>query len=121
MSASPEAGNEQYEFDPVFLNSRREAKVIFGVWFLCMIWTVPVSYMLGYNQDVTPDNVETVLGIPKWTFWGLFLPWLVADVITTAFCFRFLKEDDLGHAEDEGSAESADNAAAATSSQEVAQ
>ena len=34
MSASPETGNEQYELDPVFLNSRREAKIIFCVWFL---------------------------------------------------------------------------------------
>lgn len=117
MSASTETGNEQYELDPVFLNSRREAKVIFGVWFLCAIWAVPVSYLLGYNQTVTPGSVETVLGIPKWTFWGLFLPWLVADVITTAFCFKFLKEDDLGHAdEEEGPAETA-----AAASQEDAQ
>ena len=109
MSASPETGNEQYELDPVFLNSRREAKIIFCVWFLCLIWAVPVSYMLGYNQEVTPGDVETILGIPRWTFLGIFLPWLAADVITTWFCFRFLKEDDLGQADDE---ESADVAAA---------
>lgn len=103
MSATPEPENAQYEPDPVFLNSRREAKIIFCVWFLCLIWAVPVSYVLGYNQTVTPGEAETVLGIPRWTFWGLFLPWLVADVITTAFCFRFLTEDDLDAAESEAS------------------
>ena len=65
--------------------------------------------MLGYNQEVTPGDVETILGVPRWTFLGIFLPWLAADVITTWFCFRFLKEDDLGQADDE---ESADVAAA---------
>lgn len=124
MSAAPESGNEQYEFDPVFLNSRREAKIIFGVWFLCLIWAVPVSYLLGYHQTVTPDNVETIVGIPTWAFWGLFLPWLAADVITTAFCFWYLKEDELGHADDEGPRDAESHVAGssnAVASQEDAQ
>ena len=101
MSSQPAADHDDYELDPVFLNSKREALVIFGVWFLCMIWTVPVSYMLGYGQHVTPGDVSTVMGIPTWTFWGVVFPWLIADVITTWFCFRFLKEDALDDSEED--------------------
>lgn len=111
MSTSTDTGPEGFELDPVFLNSRREAIVIFGVWFLCFIWTVPVSYLLGYGHEIPADGVPTVMGMPRWTFWGIVCPWLVADVITTWLCFSFIKSDDLGQAPEE-IAESADAAAA---------
>ena len=101
MSSQPAPDREGYELDPVFLNSRREAIAIFLVWFVCLLWAVPVSYMLGYGRDVTPENVSTVMGIPTWTFWGILVPWLAADVATTWLCFVFIKDDDLGQAEDE--------------------
>ncbi len=80
----------------MFLNSRREAVVIFGLWFLCFIWAVPVSYMMGYGQEVVPGNVPTIFGMPTWIFWGIVCPWLVADVVTTWLCFRYIRNDDLG-------------------------
>ena len=98
-SSPTNTGSEEYEFEPLFLNSRREAIVIFGVWLLCLIWSVPVCYLLGYSQSVTPENVSLVMGIPAWTFWGIVLPWLVADIITTWFCFCYMKDDDLGQAD----------------------
>jgi hypothetical protein len=101
--ASP--GGEQFELDPVFLNSRREAIAIFSVWFVCLLWAVPVCYTMGYGHDVVPGEVPTVMGIPSWVFWGLMIPWLLADVATTWLCFRFIKDDDLGQAEDERTAD----------------
>ena len=101
MEPSPTSSSEEFELDPVFLNSRREAWVIFGVWFLCMIWAVPVSYMMGYGHEIVPGNVPTVFGMPTWIFWGIVCPWLVADVVTTWICFRFIKNDDLGVAPEE--------------------
>jgi hypothetical protein len=101
MESPSKSSSEEFELDPVFLNSRREAWAIFGVWFLCLIWAVPVSYMMGYGQTVTPGNVPTILGMPVWIFWGIVCPWLVADVITTWFCFCYIKNDDLGVAPEE--------------------
>ena len=101
MEPSSNSSSEEFELDPVFLNSRREAYVIFGVWFLCMIWAVPVSYMMGYGREIVPGNVPTVFGMPTWIFWGIVCPWLAADVFTTWLCFRFIKNDDLGVAPEE--------------------
>ena len=101
MTSPTESGSEHYELDPVFLNSRREAIAIFLLWFLCLLWAVPVSYALGYGQDVVPGQVPTVMGMPSWVFWGLLLPWLAADAVTVWFCFRFIQNDDLGTVEGE--------------------
>lgn len=101
MSSQPAPDRDEFELDPVFANSRREAVAIFLLWFVCLLWTVPVSYMLGYGRDVTPENVPMIMGIPTWTFWGVLVPWLAADVVTTWLCFRYIKDDDLGQAEDE--------------------
>lgn len=101
MASSSPPSSDEFELDPVFLNSRREAVVIFGLWFLCFIWAVPVSYMMGYGQDIVPGNVPTIFGMPTWIFWGIVCPWLVADVVTTWLCFRFIKNDDLGVAPEE--------------------
>lgn len=97
--------NDEYELDPVFVNSRREAWFIFGLWFVCLIWAVPVSYSLGFGQPATPEDMPLVLGIPRWTFWGVLLPWLVADAVTLWFCFRYLKDDPLDAVAGEEAAE----------------
>lgn len=95
-AAPASTGGEQFELDPVFLNSRREAIAIFLLWFACLLWAVPVSYAMGYGQTVVPGEVPTVMGMPSWVFWGLLLPWLAADVVTIWLCFRFIKNDPLG-------------------------
>jgi fatty acid desaturase len=103
MSSDTPDAADQYEFDPVFLNSRREAWAIFMTWFVVMIWAVPVCYLMGYEPDIDSSNVSMIMGIPTWVFWGIVLPWLVADVVTGWFCFKFMKNDDLGTADDEHS------------------
>lgn len=95
-AAPASSGGEQFELDPVFLNSRREAIAIFLLWFLCLLWAVPVCYAMGYGQEVVPRQVPTVMGMPSWIFWGLLLPWLAADGATIWLCFRYIKNDPLG-------------------------
>jgi len=86
------------EYDPVFLHSRREAIIIFSVWFVALLWSVPYCYFHGFPETFDPATFETTLGIPTWLFWGILVPWLVADVFTIWFCFFYMKEDDLGEA-----------------------
>ena len=82
------------EWDPTFLHARREAIVIFFTWFAALIWAVPFCYVNGYGPDV--DTSNTTWGIPSWLFWGILVPWIVADVFATWFCFCYMKNDDLG-------------------------
>ena len=90
-----------YEWDPTFRNARRETWVILGVWGACMLWSVPYCYLNGYitaGQSVNPGDVAYVWGMPKWAFFGVFVPWLLADVATTVFCFWYMADDNLGEA-----------------------
>ena len=90
----------QGQYDPTFVNSRREAIVIFGSWVVALIWAVPYCYLNGYNV-ADPENIKTVLGMPAWLFWGIAAPWIVANLFTTWFCFAYMKDDDLGVNPDE--------------------
>jgi hypothetical protein len=97
MSSTTAPDNPADEYDPVFLHSRREAVIIFGLWVVALLWSVPYCYFTGYGQ-FDAATFETVLGVPKWLFWGIFVPWLAADAFTIWFCFGYMKEDDLGEA-----------------------
>lgn len=99
MSSATESNDAATaEFDPVFLHARREAVVIFGVWFVALLWSVPYCYYHGYVTEFDPATFETTLGIPSWLFYGILVPWLAADVFTLWFCFFYMEEDDLGEA-----------------------
>ena len=89
------------QLHPTYVHSRREGIFILCLWACCMVWAVPFCYLTGYTSaehPVTPENLETIWGIPKWTFYGIIVPWLLADVVTIWFCFRFMQDDDLGEA-----------------------
>lgn len=96
-SSNPFDEGEPIEYDSGFLNSRREAVIIFCVWLAALLWAVPYCYLNGYGT-VAPGELKTTWGIPTWLFWGILAPWIVADVVTTWFCFFYMKDDDLGEA-----------------------
>ena len=89
----------KYEFDPVFVNSRREAKFTLCVFAIFACYTVGVSYAFGYQSpnDVSSE-VSLTLGMPSWVFWGIVVPWFLANVVTAWYCFCFMKDDPLGDA-----------------------
>ncbi len=97
QDTAPDGG----EYDPVYLNARREAVVIFGVWVVCLLWSVPYCYIAGFpkeGQEFLPETLSTVGGIPSWVFWGILFPWVLATLFTTWFCFFYMVDDDLGEA-----------------------
>ena len=100
-TAAPTSTTTALRHTRVFLNSRREAIVIFGAWFVAMCWSVPYCYINGYGHQVDPETLSTTMGIPSWLFGGILLPWIAADVFTTWICFFFMKDDELGTAGDE--------------------
>jgi len=88
--------------DPVLTHARREAIVILAAFLLFLIWSVSWCYLAGYRGP-TEHPLPRVLGIPSWVFWGVLVPWLVADVFALWFCFFFMADDPLqeGEGEDE--------------------
>lgn len=111
MSSDVSAETPPVEYDPVFVHSRREALIIFCVWALALLWSVPFCYYNGflslsilgteYTRSFDPESFDTILGMPAWVFGGIVLPWLAADVFTVWFCFFYMKEDDLGEANED--------------------
>jgi hypothetical protein len=95
MPDTPQKSPTDLEWDPVYLHARKEAWLILGVWFLAMLWTLPVSYFNGFDSQVDIEQVTFIWGMPSWVFWGIGLPWMVANLITIWFCFCYFSTDDL--------------------------
>lgn len=62
--------------------ARREAIQAGLLWFAAFIATVGLSTWLGS----TPAT--SVLGVPRWAAYGIFLPWLVFFVLHVRFYLR---------------------------------
>ena len=91
----------QPQLDPAFTNARREAFFILGLFACCFVWALGVYFADGYfPTSSVPGEIPTVLGMPRWVFWGIFLPWLVVDAVTIWFVFFFMRDDDLGEQDD---------------------
>lgn len=95
-TASPEGALSNAGYEPTFLNARREAIIITIIWVVAFLWTILYCAFTGYQENVDPENLDLVMGIPSWIFWGVGAPWLVADLFTLWFALIYMKDDDLG-------------------------
>ncbi|MFP6878814.1 MAG: YhdT family protein [Roseibacillus sp.] len=76
-----------------FRQSRRETLVIIGAWLVFLIWT---GLVCGFGSRLDPNQpVTTVLGMPRWVFLGVVLPWIAACGFTFWFSMIFMKDTDL--------------------------
>ena len=97
--------DDQYELDPIFVDSVRESGWIIAMWVCCFVWTLTICLSYGYQETVDPATFKTVYGIPAWVAYGIVLPWLIADIVTIWFCVFKMKDGDLGENEPEPSLE----------------
>ena len=105
--------------DPIYLHTRREAKIILSIWLIALIYTCTYCYLFGYathpsdpaatgpaistwvgpleSFDREPDSITTPLGlgIPDWVFYGVALPWVICILLSVFFCLFVFEEDDL--------------------------
>ncbi len=47
---------------------------------------------MAYDYDV--ESPPTVLGLPDWIFWGVFVPWIAAGAFTIWYALYFIVDDD---------------------------
>ncbi len=88
---------ETHEYDPVFVHSLREAKVILAVFAVFATYVLSTAFWLGLPRKAELDGeaIPTVMGVPSWVFWSIVVPWLAANVVTGWFCFGLLQKDPL--------------------------
>ena len=66
--------------DPVYAHSKREAIWILVIWGLSFAWTVPYCYYNGFRTTDPEWELEVVMGMPSWVFYGVAAPWFIAGV-----------------------------------------
>ena len=79
------------EHNKTFLSARKEAWLILLAWAVCLVWTVGYSTWAGTR----PGEIDLVLGIPGWVFWGVAAPWLSATAFSVWFSLFYMADDDL--------------------------
>ena len=62
--------------------ARREAIQAALLWFAALVATVGLSTWLGRHP------MASVLGVPQWAAYGIFLPWLAFFVLHVRFYIR---------------------------------
>ena len=106
--------------DPLYLHAKREAKIILGLWAVCLVFTCTAGYLFGYNahppdpgatggsigaavgtldgfnRDAASLSTPLGLGIPDWVFYSVILPWGFCIIATFWFCLFVFRDDDLG-------------------------
>ncbi|MFD2191272.1 DUF997 family protein [Pistricoccus aurantiacus] len=84
---NPEAKNNSDR--RYYLRTRKEAMVAGLIWLVFFIWTVGVSYWMGYANN----DFSTVLGLPAWVFWGILVPFVAATLVNSFYAFFYLEDD----------------------------
>ncbi len=79
--------------DPVIIHAYREAVVVLVVWLVGIAWTVGYCAIIGYN--VQPEQIQITLGMPRWVFWGILVPWIVIVLFTIWFGLFYIADDEL--------------------------
>ena len=79
--------------DPVYLHARRETVFVIVAWCGFCLWVVGYCLLNGYDLD--PAELKTVLGMPALIFWGVALPWVMANVVAIYFGLKFMADDPL--------------------------
>lgn len=79
--------------DPVYQSSLRESRWILLFWVAFFVWVVGYSSLFGYPAEGEP--IDTVIGMPAWVFWGVFLPWIISGLVTIWFALTQIEDHPL--------------------------
>lgn len=73
-------------------------------WLVFMVWT-GIACSLGWKHE-SGEEIATILGMPRWVFFGVILPWLAACGFTGWFSMCYMKDTDLDPDRDRAELES---------------
>lgn len=75
-----------------FRSSLRELKWILAIWAVSFVWVFSYCAMFGYSTD---NEIKLTWGIPSWAFWGVFVPWTAATVVSCWFALTQMEDHPL--------------------------
>ena len=78
--------------DPLVRSARREALFVLAIWAAAISFSVWYCHSHGYEVR----ELEFVLGVPDWVFWGILVPWIVCTAAGILFANAFMRDDPLG-------------------------
>ena len=79
--------------DPVYRSSLSELRWILFLWAIFFVWVIGYTNLYGY---LPPDEpLTTVIGMPSWVFWGVFLPWVVSATVSCWFALTQIQDHPL--------------------------
>lgn len=85
--------------DPTLRNARREGWVIFAAWAIATTYCSGYYYFFGLIREGRPlgrGDVQPIMGVPSWFFFGVLLPWAACGIFTLVFAGFVMAEDELG-------------------------
>lgn len=74
--------------------AEREALLVLFLWCSCAAYTLGYCRLYGYNRSI--GELEFVLGVPDWVFWGILLPWTLCLAVGLWMAVWFMKDEELG-------------------------
>ena len=71
-----------------------ELKWMVAVWGVFFVWINGYASFAGY-EAAEKAEVEMVLGIPRWVFFGWVIPILFANIFTIWFCLCKMRDEPM--------------------------
>jgi len=75
--------------NPTVLRTRKEAFLNLLSWGVLLIWTVGISWALGYTED----SATLIWGFPTWVLMGVMIPWLAATIFSVWFSLGYMRDE----------------------------
>ena len=79
-------------------HARREVIFVTVLWCVAAAYTIGYGALFGYGRSA--KDLQFILGIPDWVFWGVVVPWAVCLGIGCWFSWFYMTDDDLGEEQD---------------------
>ncbi len=90
---APMPSIEKRPTNPVYTSSLRELKWILVIWTIAFLWVIGYCGLYSYLDTEQASSITTILGMPSWVFFGVFVPWIVGT--TTSIWFAISQIEDL--------------------------
>ncbi|NNE91020.1 MAG: DUF997 family protein [Verrucomicrobiales bacterium] len=77
-----------------FAQARRELWFMLGTWVVFAAWVTIACSTMG-RAPAEGETISTILGMPRWVFYGVGLPWALATATAVFFGAKVMKDTDL--------------------------
>lgn len=83
-----------FEYDPAYLNSLREMRIMLSAWGTCLCWTIGYCWLAAGSVSQTDGEAALMWGFPSWVTIGVIIPWILCGFFSVCFALFGIAEDD---------------------------